>query len=120
MYGASDDEDVKNQWEYLNGPANGYKCPWIVVGYLNFITRKEDKLGGNNPSRAVLDVVNNHLDFLNLNDIPFVGSPYTWSNRRNDVSLIMERLDIALGNDKWSEDYPNSVVYHLIPYGSDH
>lgn len=60
------------------------------MGDLNFITRKEDKLGGNTPSQSELDSVNDNLDFLDLSDIPSVGSPYTLPNRRNDSSLILK------------------------------
>ncbi|XP_026434310.1 uncharacterized protein LOC113331882 [Papaver somniferum] len=120
MYGALSQEGINNQWEFLYRLASGFDCPWAVVGDLNFITSREDKLGGNIPSQSDLDFVNDHLNNLNLSDVNYIGNPYTWTNRRNFPNLILERLDRAMCNEKWFSFFPNSVVYHLVPHASDH
>ncbi|XP_026410499.1 uncharacterized protein LOC113305701 [Papaver somniferum] len=120
MYGAFDEEGIARQSDFLTRLSGRFNCPWVVTGDLNFITSNEEKLGGNIVPQNQLNVVNDHLDFLDLTNIRFMGNLYTRSNRRDSAGLILERLDIGLGNHKWFNLFPNRIVYHLLPIGSDH
>lgn len=55
-----------------------------------------------------------------MNDLNFIGNPFKWSNRRDNDSVIFQRIDRALGNDRWFDCFPDCIVYHLIALGSDH
>lgn len=105
MYGSLDD-GIARQCEFLSRLSGRFQCPWVIIGDLNFITRREEKIGGNPVSQSQLDAMNDHFDFLSLNDINFVGNPYARSNRRSENSVTFERIDIALGNVNWFDVFP--------------
>lgn len=120
MYGALSEERWVNQWAYLDALSNRYNCPWIILGYLNFILRQEEKLGGNLIAQSHLDDANDHVGKLDMSSVNFVGNPYTWSNKRSGTDLILERLDRAMANTEWFSYFPNVIVYHLVSIGSNH
>ncbi|KAI9099682.1 hypothetical protein K1719_024687 [Acacia pycnantha] len=47
------------------------------------------------------------------------GSRYTWCNNRPEA-LVRERLDRALGNVEFRENFAQAMVFHIDPIGSDH
>lgn len=65
----------------------------------------------------------NFRDFLNrcsLMDIESKWCAYTWTNNRDGVALIKERLDRVLGNIEWRVTYSGAEVFALPAIGSDH
>ena len=54
-----------------------------------------------------------------LNDALFQGQKFTWFGVR-EGELIKKRLDRALVNLKWMEEFPNMQVTNLLAMGSDH
>lgn len=63
------------------------------MGYFNAILANEEKLGGiTKPQRSMMDI----LDFVDSNHLSNVvpsNGLFTWTNKRNDFSRILERLD---------------------------
>ena len=55
-----------------------------------------------------------------LIDMMFSGNPFTWSNKREGLANIKERLDRAFANDKWRFLFPRATVYHFLASTSDH
>ncbi|XP_026410582.1 uncharacterized protein LOC113305796 [Papaver somniferum] len=120
IYGALNPSDKENQWNHLRNLRTTYTNPWIVIGDLNFILHQNEKEGGNPHGQSDIDANNLLLDSNNLFSMPYIGNPFTWTNRRNDNNLILERLDGAvISYDKFNI-YPNVVLYHLTVLGSDH
>ncbi len=54
--------------------------------------------GGNRPSNSRMFEFKNCLNACSMIDLGFAGPKFTWSNCHDVSSLIMERLDKALGN----------------------
>lgn len=57
---------------------------------------------------------------LNLQDVPFHGPRFTWSNVRERNYLILEHLDRAYVSLDWLEKFPNTSVRNLPLTVSDH
>jgi hypothetical protein len=53
-------------------------------------------------------------------DLSFNGNPFTWSNHRQDSSLIKERLDRGIANSNWIHYFPSYSVTHLPAHSLDH
>ena len=84
-----------------------------MIGDFNEVFCGEDKFGGNqvNINRALeFKVV---LDFCSFVDLGFAGPKYTWTNKRQLVDLILERIDRCFANLLWRVLYPEAVVTHL-------
>lgn len=88
-------------WDYLVDIASIFKDSWLVGGDFNEILKSRDKFKG---ERINCNRNNNFWNFLNrckLVDLGFIGSKYTWTNKRYSrrQDLILKRLDRCFGTD---------------------
>ncbi|KAK2656770.1 hypothetical protein Ddye_009822 [Dipteronia dyeriana] len=77
-------------------------------------------MGGVSRRDSLMDNFRVALEECGLKDLGFVGSPFTWSNRRAPPNLIEERLDRCVGNMEWREIFRDVTVTHLPFWRSDH
>ena len=56
---------------------------------------------------------------LNLIDLNFQGQKFTWISKR-ESGVIKERIERALVNLRWMEEYPRTQVLNRPIVGSDH
>ena len=84
-----------------------------MIGDFNEVLGGEDKFGGNqiNLNRAL--EFKACLDSCNFVDLGFAGPKYTWTNKRQILDLILERMDRCFANPIWRILYPEAVVTHL-------
>lgn len=94
--------------------------PWLVLGDFNEITSQVDKIGGLPFRDSQCKDLDNFIDAPSLMDVGFHGNPFTWSNVREGLALICERLDRALLNCTWLDSFPSIKVIHLPKTHSDH
>lgn len=120
IYGALNDIDKNNQWQYLDDIRHNHRNSWILIGDLNFILNSDEKEGGNTPSQFVPDYYNNLIHTRGLYNMNYIGNPFTWTNRREVEELILERLDRSCASLDWFQSFTNAITYHLTSLGSDH
>ena len=53
-------------------------------------------------------------------DLGFIGHSFTWSNRREGLANIKERLNQCLCDQEWKTLFPKAGVKHLCNSNSDH
>jgi hypothetical protein len=61
---------------------------------------------------------NDLINLLELLEIPLVDRAYTWSNKRENPTLV--RLDRCFVNLAWDTAFPNTGLSSLTRYASDH
>lgn len=120
MYGLLNNDDRKVQWNFIQNTKNNFNCPWMLLGDLNFILDSSEKVGGQSVDQNQIDFAKNLVECAGLQEVAFSGNPFTWSNWRKGNSIIIERLDRALGNSMWFDLYPNCHMFNLAPIASDH
>jgi hypothetical protein len=60
------------------------------------------------------------LDFCNLHDMGYFGTPWTFNNKQQGVKNVRVRLDRGVACPAWSALFPEASVQHLISSRSDH
>lgn len=60
------------------------------------------------------------MDKASLVDLGYNGNTFTWTNARDGMEIIRERLNRALANPEWLVKFPHTQVTHLTRTHSDH
>ncbi|XP_057250094.1 uncharacterized protein LOC130591176 [Beta vulgaris subsp. vulgaris] len=92
---------------------------FLIIGDINQLDHYGDKLGGATLIRG-WEEFTNWKHTLQLQDVPFVGSRFTWTNNRDGVDLIMERLDRVYVSPTWNDRYPLGYTKNFPILHSDH
>jgi hypothetical protein len=120
VYASNDGIDRRELWSKLEDlhPSIG-NSPWLLAGDFNVIKHPSEKLGGR--------ILNTYeQDFLACSetigvvDHPAVGCYYTWTNKREDGTFVMKKLDRVLVNHSWLDLFSQCVVQFMAPGISDH
>ncbi|KAF8658077.1 hypothetical protein HU200_059542 [Digitaria exilis] len=91
--------------------------PWMIIGDFNLTRSPTDKNKGPfNHSEAHL--FNDTINTLALLEIPLVDRAFTWSNKRDNPTLV--RLDRCFINLDWDAFFPNTCLTSLTRATSDH
>ncbi|XP_020592225.1 uncharacterized protein LOC110032805 [Phalaenopsis equestris] len=88
---------------------------WILGGDLNCVASPSERRGGRPPSLSAMNRFNDFLSDAALFDLGYQDLDFTW--RRGSM---WERLDRMLGNSRWFQTFPFTIVSHLVMSGSDH
>ncbi|XP_075655041.1 uncharacterized protein LOC142625236 [Castanea sativa] len=88
-------------WNNLKNAANLHDKPWIIAGDFNKVLAEGDKFGGRYISSNRSLLFKECVDHCNIIDLGFVGTRFTWTNRRNINALVQERIDWFFANLRW-------------------
>lgn len=123
FYGAPKHDNKLEIMGYLEDIAqrvNLNAMPWLVIGDLNIIFNSEEKQGGLPFDRQKIEPIMNLIQRAGLEDLGFTGNSFTWSNKREGSANIKQRLDRALANAEWNEEFQQASLQNLVAIGSDH
>lgn len=90
---------------------------WIIGGDFNLIYREEDK-NDPNINRAMLGSFRGLVNSLNLKEVPLKGRRYTWSNQRNDPTLV--KLDHVFRTSSWEDLFLDASLHSNATTSSYH
>lgn len=92
----------------------------MLLGDFNEVLNGEDKYGSRNINLNRALEFKDCLDCCNFLDLGFLGTKYTWPNRRQITDLILERVNKFFANPSWRILYLEASVTHLTRVFSDH
>jgi hypothetical protein len=95
MYGEPRWQDKYKTWDKLRELHGQFQLPWVVLGDLNEIMFSHEKDGGNPRPAIYMQAFRDALSGCNLEDLGFIGDPFTWKRGR-----LRERLDRAVANNQ--------------------
>ncbi|MQM19124.1 hypothetical protein Taro_052124 [Colocasia esculenta] len=95
-------------------------APWMITGDFNCISQSSEKSGGNLSNFTSMSDFNDFIMTAGLFDAGYIGSPFTWSNKRTGSASVKARLDRAMFNSSWQDLYPQTTIRHLPRGVSDH
>ena len=107
-------------WNNLMHTVELHSMPWVIAGDFNEPLNSADKLGGREVSISRSLLLKKCLDKCNMVDLGFLGSRFTWTNKRDAHVLIQERIDRFFVNTDWCTMYPEARVTQLTRCHSDH
>ncbi|KAF7821258.1 reverse transcriptase [Senna tora] len=97
----------------------GVQHPWLLIGDFNQVLRPSETLSTNLNIPGAEDFENfpNDAGLINLHP---QGNWFTWTNGRLGEDAIWERLDRAVCNVQWLNVFPQSSMFCLPLYSSNH
>ncbi|XP_010687394.1 uncharacterized protein LOC104901504 [Beta vulgaris subsp. vulgaris] len=118
VYGLHNIEDRKPLWTTLKNITHNME--WIIMGDFNSVLECDDRLNGNPVTNAETEDFRNMLDNTDLMVVKGIGGTYTWSNKREGVDRIFNRIDRCLCNATWFTQHTHTVVEIKNQSVSDH
>lgn len=91
-----------------------------VMGDFNAIADMQEKYGGNPNNNSNNRIFKDFLFDTGLMDLGFKGPAYTWTNGKDTMTEIFQRLDRIVVTTSWSQQFPQAYVNHLPRVHSDH
>ncbi|KAG8479287.1 hypothetical protein CXB51_029072 [Gossypium anomalum] len=88
--------------------------PWMAIRDFNAVLAPSEKSRSLTKGRHCPHF-GDFVDSAELHDLRFKGPPFTW--HRGYLSV---RLDRALGNGAWIQNFPNCRITHLLKIKSNH
>lgn len=119
VYGNNDKKQRKRSWDFLTSLALIRDAAWFVTGDFSDITCNADKTGGTERLETSFDDFRTFLSEGDLYDLQHEGDPLSWKGKRG-TQTVRCRLDRALPNSTWAEEYPSGRCEYLRFEGSDH
>ena len=120
IYGPYQQSKKRNFWVLLENMVATFSGPWIVIGDFNCIKRAKEKCGGRIVAKSLANCLRDFMMNTSAIDLGFIGPSFTWSNRREGLASIRERLDQCLCDQGWQTLFPKAGVRHLCNFNSDH
>jgi exonuclease III len=117
VYGPHQDNLKHYFLQELREVRNDCVGPWIIAGDFNLIYRSEDK-NNSNINRVLLGSFRNSINSLDLKEIPMSGRRFTWSNQREDPTLV--KLDHIFCTSIWEDYFPDCMLCSSATEISDH
>ena len=87
---------------------------------MNCIKRAKEKRGGCAVVESSVCYLRDFTSNTSAIDLGFSGPSFTWSNRKEGLANIKERLDQCLCDQEWQSLSPKAGVRHLCNSNSDH
>lgn len=120
FYGQPEASKRQEAWNLLRHIAHMEPIPWICLGDFNEILCSNEKFGGKERQRGLMEAFQNTLEGCGLSDLGYKGPKFTWTNCREDTEFIKERLDRAVANHDWCESFQGVEVLVGVAICSNH
>lgn len=91
-----------------------------MIGDFNCIKWAKEKCGGRVVVESSVNCLRDFMMNTDAIDLGFIGPSFTWSNRREGLANIKERLDQCLCGQEWQSLFPKAGVRHLCNSNLDH
>ncbi|XP_074320837.1 uncharacterized protein LOC141657483 [Silene latifolia] len=118
LYGESCTASRASFWQDIKALCSGYS-PLCIIGDFNQVKHHFDKLGGSSNIAGWTSFLDLRID-IPLSELLFSGPHFTWANKRDSSSFILERLDRCYASQNWLLLFPDAHVQNLNILLSDH
>lgn len=120
IYRFLEEQHKCNTWQLVKEVTRESNENVLLFGDFNDIIRESEKSGGNIRTITQFSWSRDALEQCGLQDMSFIGYPFTWSNGMKGRENIQCGLDRGLCSSTFKDAFPISLVYHLPRHGLDH
>lgn len=110
----------RNLWMDLTAANCGIKGPWISIGDFNAVLSKEEVSNPESFNDRRCSGLREWIFMQGLVDIGYRGAPFTWVRGTQEDSYRGARLDRALANIEWCNQFRDATLTHIQRVSSDH
>ena len=90
-----------------------------MTGDFNEITDHREKEGGRRRSDSSFLPFKQMLSDCGMLEFPFTGNMLSWVEKRSGGTTVRCRLDRAVGNEDWHENFSHTAVKYLRLWSTD-
>lgn len=119
IYRAPQQQGRAKFWEDLSMLGDQRDSPWLLTGDFNDLLDNSEKVGGPPRWEGSFLAFRNFVSKNGLWDLQFSGNSLSWRGTRYSHH-IKSRLDRAMANLAWFEQFPSGRSEYLRFEGSDH
>ncbi|XP_074288677.1 uncharacterized protein LOC141613833 [Silene latifolia] len=102
-------------WDFLKKFSKECNSPWLWLGDFNTVLSPIERLGAHT-SDAEMEHFQYCVSICCIEDMPATGALFSWSNKQAPLDRVYSRLDRAMGNQEWFDQFGDSVA-HFHPEG---
>jgi hypothetical protein len=94
--------------------------PWLVMGDFNETLWGFEHFSNIARPERQMALFRDALNDRDLNDLGFVGLPFTYDNGRAGDANVKVRLDMVVADTNWRDMFADATLHHLVSSQSDH
>jgi hypothetical protein len=114
VYGKPRAESRHLMWDTLHRLRGISDLPWLVLGDFNETMWGYEHFSDTPRPEHQMEEFCDTLSSCDRHDIGFCGQPYTWDNGRSGNANVQVRLDRAVTDPAWRDEFNDARVRHLI------
>ncbi|KAK6152957.1 hypothetical protein DH2020_012596 [Rehmannia glutinosa] len=120
VYGEPNVSLRRNGWNHIRSLLAPLDKPWLMCGDFNEVLSQCEFQGTQPRADWQINLFRDTLTHLNVFDLGFEGSHFTWDRLSLHPRTQRARLDRAISNPGWKDLFPWSRVRHIPSFSSDH
>jgi hypothetical protein len=120
FYGYPDGIRRRDSWNLLRTLSNISDLPWCIIGDFNDILSSDEKKGRADRANWLINGFREAVVDAGLFDLKMEGYNFTWFKSLGTDRAVEEKLDRALSNAAWYQQFPNANLECLTATSSDH
>lgn len=119
IYAKNSIQERQELWRGLRDLGNTIHEAWLMLGDFNVVLSSEDRIESAVTQQEVQDF-KDCVDHLQLTSLQAKGCYYTFCNKQQQDHRVYSKIDWALGNYYWLQNYGFVEAEFLPPGISDH
>lgn len=120
VYGEPKAHERHNMWTLLRRIKPNSTAPCCLMGDFNEAMWQFEHFSEHKRKEKQMLDFREILSHCNVFDLGFIGTPWTYDNKRKGGCNVQVRLDRAVASQSWSALYPQAQVRHLVSSHSDY
>lgn len=107
-------------WDNMRHIGISNSLPWVCLGDFNKVLYYWEKVGTRMAENYQMQAFQNCIHDCSLMEIDCKWCAFIWSNNREGVDLVDDKLDRVFCSHDWWLMFPKAEAYALPAVGSDH